>query len=207
MFVLDANNRWVEPCHLMVTLAVVTVRCSQIDACRHDGHGFDPIGALEICWWPWWSLVWLMSWWWSHEVPDDVVEPMMLLFFIGEGEIHHSGSRLFIFGLEAILTRFGRLNIHISCLWRGRRISLQGYHSFLRSKHSNHKSIFYCGGGDHLHSWAQIPRLGASLFMVSSSKSVNKQAGRCIVELCGDLEGNYYLFSPSLNVLPVSQRG
>ena len=65
MIVLDANNRWVEPCHLMVTLAVVTVRCNLVDACRHDGHGFDPIGALEICLWPWWSLVWLMSWWWS----------------------------------------------------------------------------------------------------------------------------------------------
>ena len=49
MIVLDDNNSYVEPTHLMVTLAVVTVRCSQIDACRHDGHGFDPIGALEIC--------------------------------------------------------------------------------------------------------------------------------------------------------------
>ena len=65
MFVLDANNRWVEPCHLIVTLVVVTVRCNQIDACRYYGRGFDPIGALEICWWPWCSLVWLMRWWWS----------------------------------------------------------------------------------------------------------------------------------------------
>ena len=52
----------------------VTVWCSRIDACRHDGHGFDPIGALEICWWPWWSLVWLMSWWWSLEDPDGLVD-------------------------------------------------------------------------------------------------------------------------------------
>ena len=71
MFVLDANNIWVEPCHLMVALVVVIVWCSQIDACRHDGHGFDPIGALEICWWPWWSLVWLMSWWWSLDALVD----------------------------------------------------------------------------------------------------------------------------------------
>ena len=121
--------------------------------------------------------------------------------------MHLSCNRSFIFGLKAILTRFGRLNIHISCLWRVRRISFQGYHSFITSGHSNHRSIFYGSGGDRLHSWAQIPKLGASLFMVSSSKSINKQAGRCIVELRGDLEGNYSLFCPSLNVTPVSQRG
>ena len=49
MIILDDNNSYVEPTHLMVTLAVVTVRCSLIDACRHDGHGFDPIRALEMC--------------------------------------------------------------------------------------------------------------------------------------------------------------
>ena len=63
MFVLDANNSYVEPTHLMVTLAVVTVRCSRIDACRHHGHGFDPIGALEIVDDPDGPMRILMMWW------------------------------------------------------------------------------------------------------------------------------------------------
>ena len=52
MMVLDDNNSYVEPTHLMVTLVVVTTWCSQIDACR----------------WCSWSLGdMLMSWWWSFD--------------------------------------------------------------------------------------------------------------------------------------------
>ena len=46
MIVLDANNKRVERCHLMVTLVVVRVRCSLVDVCRHDGHGLNPVAAL-----------------------------------------------------------------------------------------------------------------------------------------------------------------
>ena len=82
MFVLDDNNNYVEPTHMMVTLAVVTVWCSQIDACRWCSWSLgDMLMTLMVpCmvdelimipwwfdWWWWWR--WSFCWWCNLEMP------------------------------------------------------------------------------------------------------------------------------------------
>ena len=62
MLVPDDNNSYVEPTHLMVTLAVVTTWCSQIGACRWCSWS---LGELMMIPCPlmlmWWSPC---TWWW-----------------------------------------------------------------------------------------------------------------------------------------------
>ena len=81
MILLDDNNSCVEPTHLMVTLAVVTTWCIQIDACRwwfmEPWRADDDVhGALESWWWSLDGLIdcdvgdgaYLM--WWSPDYGD-----------------------------------------------------------------------------------------------------------------------------------------
>ena len=69
MIVLDDNNSYVKPTHLMVTLAVVTVWCSQIDDRRWCSWSLgDMLMTLMVPWWYgwwWWWIVEPLYWWWS----------------------------------------------------------------------------------------------------------------------------------------------
>ena len=102
MIVLDDNNSYVEPAHSMVTLAVVTTWCSQIDACRWCSWSLGELMMIpclivdddccwcSYCWWLWASTLYdgahgpvdvldgcliLWWWWWWSLAGDDLMMP------------------------------------------------------------------------------------------------------------------------------------